>query len=453
MITLIIDGASVAIKGDSKQTAVVESLIAPCMSFQPINYQYSEKYKAGEWSGWIELYDNYQHRFPRGFLDEVEMILGLSDIEYQVEDRSIYGTKNPLFIETDHNKLRPYQVDAVNKAVDAQRGILCMPTGTGKTFTAIEIMRRVGYNTVVFVHKLELMEQWTEVLMKELGLPRDDIGRVGDGEIVIRPITIAMVQTVSRLPPQVFNSFGVGIIDECHHVPADTVFDLATSFRGAHLYGLSATPFRTDGMDLKIKGALGSFIINLNLSEMIEAGWLARPTVYLYPVPPATYPRNASYADIYRDYIVENGKRNLMIRSIVEEHFKAGKSVYVHVRHLAHGRHLKELLPDAVWINGQDKLEERTLAIKNFSEKGGVLISDLLGEGIDVPGMDCLVLACGGLSEVFVRQLIGRVLRVTANKKTVEIVDFKDCCKYLVEHAEAREALYFSEPAFKMVNL
>jgi superfamily II DNA or RNA helicase len=69
-----------------------------------------------------------------------------------------------------------------------------------------------------------------------------------------------------------------------------------------------------------------------------------------------------------------------------------------------------------------------------------------------MPGMDVLILACGGQSEVFVRQLIGRVLRITATKKHVVIIDFKDCCKYLAEHAENREAIYFSEEAFKVVT-
>jgi len=452
MLALVIVGNTVYLRGDNKEVAIAEVKIEPSMKFQPQGYEYSEKYKAGEWDGWISLFGRFTHSFPRGFLPDVETILQIEEIEYQIRDDSEPGKYLPFTAAPPTLQLRPYQEETVDKAIAERRGIICLPTGTGKTFCAAEIIRRLGLSTIVFVHKKELMEQWITELAGIYGVPRETIGRVGDGELNFKPITIAMLQTATRLPPQVFTDFGVSIFDEAHHVAAETVFEIAVQSKSAYFFGLSATPYRVDGKDLMLKGGLGDFIVNHKLSDMIEAGWLARPTVYIYPIPPETFPRHAKFAEVYRDYIVDNSDRNFRIREIAEFYRKEGLSVYIHVKHIRHGELLHELLPESMWIKGTDRTDVRQEAIKIFGRQGGILISTLLGEGVDMPGMDVLILACGGQSEVFVRQLIGRVLRITATKKHVVIIDFKDCCKYLAEHAENREAIYFSEEAFKVVT-
>jgi superfamily II DNA or RNA helicase len=188
--------------------------------------------------------------------------------------------------------------------------------------------------------------------------------------------------------------------------------------------------------------------VNLNVSDMIKDGYLSKPTFYLYPVAPVAYPRHVKFADVYQDYIVDNDERNHLIVSIAKEQVKAGKSVYIHVKIIRHGKTLQQMLPDSMWISGKDKLEVRTAAIENFRRNGGCLISTLLSEGVDVPELDVLIMACGGLSKVFVRQIVGRVLRITADKKQVIIIDFMDCCHHLATHAAERKEIYMSEPAF-----
>lgn len=452
MLTLLINGNSVALRGDNKTVAIAEARVEPMMKFQPQGYEYSEKYKSGEWDGFINLYHRFTHSFPRGFLNEVEMILEISGDEYQVVDQSTYGAFHPLFSELALTKeLRPYQAEAVERAIKDRRGIVCLPTGTGKTVVAAEIIRRLKLPTVIYVHKQELMRQWVEALSELFQIIPTDIGTVGEGTANILPLTVAMIQTTSRLPPRLFSDFGMTIFDECHHVAAESVFEIAEKSKGHYLFGLSATPYRADGKDLMLKGALGDFVINLGLSDMIHRRYLAAPTVYIRPTDAKAYPRRAKYADVYRDFIVDNGRRNIDICHVVGELRDNGKSVYIHVKQIRHGEQLHTLIPGSGWINGKDKAQKRIDALKKFQSEGGVLISTLLGEGVDVPGMDALVLACGGQSEVFVRQLIGRVLRITAEKQRVYIVDWNDAAKYLYDHAQDRLRIYRSEPEFKVI--
>jgi len=450
VIRLIANGNSVFIYGDIAQVREVRNSVEPIMKFRPKGFEYSEKYKAGDWDGWISLYKRYTNSFPRGFLNEVFTILELAEIKYEFLDGTKLGKFLPVEVGPLPVTLRPYQIEAADKAIDMKRGVICLPTGTGKTLCAAEIIRRLKLTTVIYVHKHELMHQWTEVLSGLFKMPKAEIGLVGDGAVVIKPITVAMVQTVNRLPPVLFTDFGVTIFDETHHVAADSVYEISSESKSPYLFGLSATPYRADGKDKMIAGGVGDFIVNYGLSEMIEKGYLAKPSVTIYRTQPQTYPRWMKFAEVYRDYIVDNPHRNALITGIVKYYAERGMTVYIHVKQIRHGEVLHRLLPEAMWINGKHNSMTRQTAIHKFSKEGGVLISTLLGEGVDVPGMDVLVLACGGLSEVFVRQLIGRVLRITADKKKVAIVDFDDCARHLADHAQERERIYRSEKAFKV---
>lgn len=454
MIQILAAGNKCWLRGPPREVHDAEMLIEPAMSFMPKGYEFAPSYKDGTWDGWCKLYRRYDHAFPRGFLSDVLELLELNGTDYKYNDETepMVFPMPPLPYALQGIKLRTYQEEAIQKTLAVRQGMVALPTGTGKTTIAAEIIRRLDTTTVIFVHKQELATQWIEALSLMFNMSPKAFGLVGWGILDMKPITIAMVQSSSRLPPEMFKNFGVTIFDECHHVSADTIYDLAEHSRSARLYGLSATPYRADGKDLMLKGALGAFTIKLDVSDMVEAGYLAHPTIYILNVPPMTFPRRAKFADVYRTYVVDNGVRNKLIVDTVRHWSSKGKSVYVHVKQIRHGELLHQALPGSFWIHGKHKLAVRRAAIDNYSKNGGVMISTLLGEGVDIPSMDVLVLACGGVSEVFVRQLIGRVLRITADKKTVAIVDFNDLARHLAEHSETRQRIYGSESAFRVVR-
>ena len=265
-----------------------------------------------------------------------------------------------------------------------------------------------------------------------------------------------MVQTANKLNNYFFDNFCVSIFDEAHHIGADQTYSIAMRTKSPYVFGLSATPYREDGADMKLRAGTGDTFINHTLSSMIKDGYLAKPKIKVYDaplIPKATNtPFNMSYTRAYTEQIVQNRDRNYMISKIVKKH--KDKSVYIHVKRKIHGKNIEALIPESIYISGTTKLDVRTKVLNDFkNKKVKVLISTLLGEGVDLPCMDVLVLACGGKSRIFVTQLIGRVLRITAEKKNVEIIDFRDDVRYLRSHYQDRENLYCQEPEFDIRGL
>jgi superfamily II DNA or RNA helicase len=271
----------------------------------------------------------------------------------------------------------------------------------------------------------------------------------------LQPVTVAMVQTAGRLPHQLFSDYGLAIGDEAHHVPAEIFYEVFSELQCEYVIGLSATPRREDGKEMLIWAGTGPICANISASDLIERGFLARPHIDFLEIDPVPVPRHTNYQEVYKRAIVENEDRNTQIALKAVELAEKGK-IYIHVRRVAHGERLaalvNELLPQgyhkAEFIYGQDTTQTRQRVINSFRKKDlRVLVSTLLGEGMDLPEMYALILASGGLSRTFVQQVFGRVLR-GALHKDVEVWDIRDLTVYLYEHFLERVRFYKSEPAF-----
>jgi len=456
-LTLRITGNTVKAVG---RTIKIDNYIDRVTRFQPKGYEHSDKYQAfleGEkkdvWDGWVHLYDAREGTFPLGLIEDVKEMLCVKDIEYIVTDERKFRKFEPLHI-TYCSSLRDYQIEAVVKAIEAKRGVICCPTGSGKSLAAVALIAELKMPAVWYVHKKELLYQTKELLEREFKMK---IGQVGDGVIDIKPITVAMVQTANRLPRQLFTDFGVVIFDECQHCPADMVYDIAKCVESPFVVGLSATPRREDGKELLIWAATGPICANISTSDLIERGFLARPYIDYIEVDPIPISRYIKYQDIYKKAIVFNDDRNSKIALKAVELAAKGK-VYCHVKRVVHGELLTTLIndllprgyPKAEFIYGQDTTQTRQRVINAFRKKDlRILVSTLLGEGMDLPEMYALILASGGLSRTFVQQVFGRVLRGSVHKE-VEFWDCNDPVRILYDHFIERVRFYKSEPSFML---
>jgi len=156
--------------------------------------------------------------------------------------------------------------------------------------------------------------------------------------------------------------------------------------------------------------------------------------------PPAPLKTGWNYTLMYKNAIVTDPGRNQMITQIAREYAEQGKQVYIHVTQVEHGKNLWKLLEnDAAWVCGKDTEKRRERVLTAF--KTGmvqILISTLLGEGVDIPSMDVIVLASGGKSQVALIQRIGRVLRPSPGKTGADVIDFLDGSEWLREHTQER---------------
>jgi len=431
----------------------IDALIDQATRFQPKNYMPTGLLEGDSGDGYAHLYDTSRGVLPIGLLDRTEKMLNRFDVEYHIEDTRQYRMFEPLEISYESN-LREYQIEALVKAIEAKRGVICLPCGTGKTLIGIVLTAELRTPTVFFVHKKELMYQTMKAYENEFGRP-DLIGQVGDGVVDLKPITVAMVQSASKLPRELFTEYGLIIFDEVHHVPAESIYDIARYIESEYTVGLSATPMREDGKEMLIWAGTGPIIYQASTSDLINRGYLARPHIDYLEVSPVHLQPGLTYDTIYKSAVVFNDERNMKIALKAVDLAVFGK-IYVHVRQILHGQlltdQINELLPPeyerAEFIYGRDNRETRQRVMDAFRNQDlRILVSTLLGEGVDIPEMYALILASGGLSRIFVQQVFGRLLRI-AEKPEVEFWDIKDQARHLERHFIERVRFYKSEDAF-----
>lgn len=231
------------------------------------------------------------------------------------------------------------------------------------------------------------------------------------------------------------------VVHNCHHYSSNTFYNVAMHSNAYYRLGLSATPKREDGAEKKFIGGIGSIIAPVTVQDLIEAGYLTRPKLEILN-PPAPEVMSYKYADAYRNSIVTNIDRNAMIATKALELSNAGLQVYIHVTQIAHGKKLESIIPGSIFLSSKDT-KTRGPVLQDFKERRlSTLISTLMGEGIDIPSMDAIIIACGGKSETALVQRIGRALRTHEGKHAAYIVDFADSGKWLRNHYQQRRMTY-----------
>lgn len=166
--------------------------------------------------------ENHPHHvaLPRGCRDAVEHLLRENGIRCDWIDERYAGA--PLRVAFK-GTLRTDQDAAVAGMLRHDTGILCAPTAFGKTVTAIALIAQRGVNTLILVHRTELLKQWRERLLAYLDVGNNAVGAMGGGKHQpTGQIDIAVMQSLSRRGEisDVVENYGHIIVDECHHLSA-----------------------------------------------------------------------------------------------------------------------------------------------------------------------------------------------------------------------------------------
>ncbi|HET9992475.1 MAG TPA: DEAD/DEAH box helicase family protein, partial [Kofleriaceae bacterium] len=161
-------------------------------------------------------------------------------------------------------ELRWYQRAAIDAWRGAgARGVIALPTGTGKTLTAIGAIAELGVASLILVPTRVLLDQWARALAQAWRFP---IGRLGDGDHAVAPITVATYASAIAWAPRMGDAFGLVIVDEAHHVGAwcpHEVFDMLVA--PARL-GLTATPPEPHGA---LARAIGPVVYALGIADLV----------------------------------------------------------------------------------------------------------------------------------------------------------------------------------------
>jgi hypothetical protein len=208
---------------------------------------------------------------PRGCLTETLALLAAHKIRPDVPDERCAGTA----IEGEfQGQLRPFQEEAVAKITTHDEGVLCAPTAFGKTAVAAWLIAKRKVNTLVVVHRQQLLDQWQERLGMFLDLPAKSIGHIGGGKMDRTGcVDVAVIQSLYRKDEvrDFVAEYGQVIVDECHHISAFTFEQVLRQVKAKYVVGLTATPTRKDGHHPIIYMQCGRVRFNMSARTMTEA--------------------------------------------------------------------------------------------------------------------------------------------------------------------------------------
>lgn len=164
-----------------------------------------------------------------------------------------------------------FQKKQIRNAIVKEQGILVTPTSGGKTIIMSLIINEIQECTLIVMHTSKLMNQWIKFLAEAFNLPETEIGIVGGGKFIIKPITVGLVQTVSKKYKQLSEHFGCIMMDECHHAPAPSFMNSIDPFPARYRYGCTATDYRKDGKQFLMFDVFGDVVFRItdeNLKEI-----------------------------------------------------------------------------------------------------------------------------------------------------------------------------------------
>ena len=428
---------------DPRKDAHALPIIRQVCRARPTGYQYMARYRQGQWDGYVSLMNSF--KFPTGLLTPVIIALEKAGYHINVVKKPFPIIPSPVVPDMLSGlTLRDYQIEAINTLIAHGRGIAKMATNSGKTEVMAGVIKSLGFpKTLVLLHRKELLHQTIRRFYKRLGI---QCGGIGDG--LYRPghITVAMIQTLSSHGLADFQDNVLLMIDECHHASGNQMLDVLNRVPGPFRFGFSGTPLKMDVLaDMKLIGATGDVIYEVTNSQLIDKGFSATPLVNLIVIESDDGDVwDMRYQDAYSSQIIENKTRNKKIIDIARS---CTGSMLILVSQIRHGIELRESIPGSVFVNGSDDTKFRGVVLDDMKDKSGIYIaSPIFDEGIDVPGVDTVIIACGGKSRVKLLQRIGRGLRQKSGRNILEIYDFiDDTNKYLLKHSDARINTYVDE--------
>lgn len=369
---------------------------------------------------------------PRGCLDAALSLLRDNDIGYDLRDERNAGqTIDATFM----GSLRSDQEAAVSAMLRHDAGVLCAPTAFGKTVTAAAIIARRRVNTLVLVHRTELLKQWQERLQAFLGKGRDAIGTIGGGKA--RPtglIDIAVMQSLSRQGEvnALVENFGQVIVDECHHVGAVSFEAILTRTKARYVLGLTATPIRRDGKQPVIFMQCGPI---RHTAARPADGPHNLEVIPQMRTTPIEVPLDAGIQDVFR-YLATDHQRTEAIAAEIARAFGQARKVLVLTERTEHLDAIRAALigrvPAPMVLHGRLSRKQREALISELNglpaDAPRILLATgkLVGEGFDHPALDTLVLAMPVLWKGTLQQYAGRLHREHAGKTDVRTVDFVD---------------------------
>jgi superfamily II DNA or RNA helicase len=375
---------------------------------------------------------------PRGCLNEITAFFKSYNVAIQLDDQRFVG--NPIEVKF-HGQLRSEQQTAAQTMLAHDDGILCATTAFGKTVVAAWLIAARKVNTLVLVHRRQLLDQWRERLAAFLNLPIKSIGQIGGGRRRAGGIIdAAVIQSLNRklVVDDLVANYGHVIVDECHHLSSVSFEQVLRQVKARYITGLTATPQRKDGHHPIIVMQCGP--IRYRVDAKAQA--LARPFKHLVIPRPTNFrmPPTTEKPEMHELYaaLAGNKARNDLICVDLLRVVKGGRSPILLTERTSQidefaGR-LNSLVKHVVVLKGgmgakqRRAIAEQLAAIPNDQERVLLATGRYIGEGFDDARLDTLFLAMPISWRGTLQQYVGRLHRRYDSKREVIVYDYVDGC-------------------------
>jgi superfamily II DNA or RNA helicase len=376
---------------------------------------------------------------PRGCLDDLISLLGELKIRAEIKDERVIGQPVSLSFQ---GLLRPEQQLAADQLLQHDIGVLSASTAFGKTVIGAWMIAQRQVNTLVIVHRRQLMDQWVESLQSFLELAKKEIGQIGGGKQ--KPngmIDVAMIQSLSDKGAvnDLVGNYGQVIVDECHHISAASFEQVIRQAKARFVVGLSATVTRQDGHHPIIFMQCGP--IRYRVDDRQQAATrtfthkvIVRRTDFVLPNRLENTPE-PSIQEVYA-LLAADLQRNQMIVEDILEAVHAGRSPVLLTERREHLTYFEDaltgkvknivLLAGGMGRKQRNALMERLRGIPEDDERLIIATGRYLGEGFDDSRLDTLFLALPVAWKGTIAQYAGRLHRSYERKNEVIIYDYVD---------------------------
>lgn len=384
-------------------------------------------YFSGGWNRTKYLIDKAGN-FPTGLLPIVKKYLTDNHLKHEAQDLRQLPTTSVQFTPKFTYDAYPDQQHAVAYAVSAKRGIISMPTGTGKSHVIARLIARLNVRTLIVVPTLELKNQLSEDLTAIFG-----------------QTTAIRVENIDSNALKSLTAFDMLIVDEGHHSAAKTYQKLNKSvWKGIYYrFFMTATPFRNQSHEnLLFEAIAGQVIYQLSYKDAVKKGYIVPIEAYYYDLPKKEV-KGYTWKEVYSELVVNNVERNTLIQSLLLDLRRAVKSTLCLVKEIKHGENLEPFL----FANGKDE-DSRHLIEKFNTEQVSALIgtTGIIGEGVDTKPCEYVIIAGLGKAKSAFMQNVGRAVRKYKDKESAKVIIFRDPShKWTLAHFNAQKKILIEE--------
>jgi superfamily II DNA or RNA helicase len=364
-----------------------------------------------------------------GLASDISVALGGIEIVSAVS----YPNANSIAYDQVPPPFRPYQEKIIEKLIEKKHGAVSVGTGLGKSLCIVGLCHYLGLRSLIMAPSRSIAVQLYDDFCKYFGAKK--VGLYGDGKKQIGKLfTIGIAASLTRIEPgskdwEWLSKCNVWLNDECHLTPATTFEKVAMGLckEVPYRFFFSATHLRGDGADLVLKGITGDIVYNMDVTQGISEGWLARPSFKMITVKSESKYKSDDVQKMTRNHFYKNIDVYKKAAFLINNFVKLAKhQVLVLIDEICQFEYLYPLLEhECRFAHGQGATEMSKKIPSTFAKSNlKKLVNDFnayeypiligtscIGLGTDIKSVNTVIYLMGGKSETQIMQAVGRGTR------------------------------------------